>query len=217
MEIKGMTPDQLRAVVDQVSRDHYDGNIAVGWEGLGWPRLLNQAGTRFRGRVLARSSRGPGARRAGWGRRLTAACWHVFRDVIREALAQYPQATFRTSMARYTAANFEATYPATGNVNVGSMMEPVTMPELCECHHDAVRVVVAWPRSVGTTTTATGSCNVTTPEHEPDVDRLIRRIDAVSAMTPGVCGWCGSSTGTEAMTWCSEDCQDAWRDKYAVS
>ncbi len=192
-----MTPDQLQAVVDQVSHDRYGGNIGTDWERT-TPRLLNQAGTRFRGRVLARSSRGPGARRSWSGRRLTAACWHVFRDVIREALAQYPDATFRTSMARYTAANFEDTYPATGNRNIGSMVYPVTMPELCDHSDDA-----AW----------TG----VPPAHVRSTrQRLVGRIDAVAAMKPGRCGWCQRPTGSDVMMFCSESHQDHWRDKFAV-
>ncbi len=203
MEIKGMTPDQLRAVVDQVSRDRYDGNVMVDWEN-GSPNVLNQAGTRFRGRVLARSSYGPGARRSWSGRRSTAACWHVFRDVIRAALAQYPSAVFRTSMARYTAANFEDTYPATGNRNIGSVMQPVTMPELCEGDPHTTWDPQPAPRRPRVV-------------RRPEVDRLVGRIDAVAAMKPGICGWCENSTGAEVMMWCSEACQTNWREKYAVS
>lgn len=208
MEVKGMTPDQLRAVVDQVSRDHYGGNIMVDWERSS-PRLLNQRGTRFRGRVLARSSRGPGARRSWSGRRLTAACWHVFRDVIREALRQYPDAAFRTSMARYTAANFEDTYPATGYRNVGSMMCPVTMPELCDHSDDAGWV----PEPVRERRE-----RPTPPVPRPTDEQLwAARLDAILGITPGRCGWCHKSTGSDASMWCTEECHDAWQGKYAVS
>ena len=201
VEVKGMTPDQLRTIVDLVSMVRYGGNIRVDWEGS-TPRLLNRAGTRFRGRIMARSSHGPGARRSWSGRRLTAACWHVFRDVIRAALAEYPDAVFTTSLARYTAANFEATYPATGSRNIGSVMQPVTMPELCDHGDDA-----AW----------TGAPAPRTSRRRHSRDLWVQRIDAVQAMKPGTCGWCNRSTGTESMMWCSESCQDQWQLKYAVS
>jgi hypothetical protein len=187
MVVKGITPDQFACVVRDVSNTRYDGNVRVDWGEWG-PALLNQAGTRFRGRVLVYSSRGKGARRSWSGRRLAAACWHVFRDVVREALARYPDAVITTSMARYTAENFESTYPATGEVNVGSMFEPAYLPDLCEC--DDAEWTVTVPRACPTV-----------PAREADT---------------GSCGWCGKPTGSDAMPWCSDVCQAYWQVLYAA-
>lgn len=218
MEVKGMTPGQLQMVVAEISNSLYAGNIVVDWEN-GSPRLLNQAGTRFRGRILARSSRGPGARRSWSGRRLTSACWHVFRDVFREALRRYPGAVFTTSMARYTAANFEDTYPATGSRNIGSAMEPVTMPQLCDHSDDAVWTGEAFApvQSRRLHVYVTRTVVTPVPPVLSDEQRWVRRLDAVERMEPGICGWCKGDTGAASMMWCCEVCHDAWQHEYEVS
>lgn len=127
MEIKGIDAEQFGRIVAQVAERWYDSNIQF----ADTPRRLSK--NRFRVRLRATSSRGKGARRSWSGRRSVAACWHVFRDVVRETMSEYPDAVFRTAMARYTAENFEHTYPATGHVNIGSMMQPAYMPDLCDC------------------------------------------------------------------------------------
>lgn len=196
MEIKGLEPYQFEQIVRDVSNIHYDGNVIVGWGQWG-PTMLGGTGKRFRGRVIVQSSRGKGARRSWSGRRMPAACWHVFRDVVRATLAAYPGATFRTAMAYYTAANFEATYPATGYTNIGSMMAPVTMPELCDC--DRVTVIQSQPT-----------------RRRPR-NPLITRIDAVRSMEPGKCGWCLRPTMGDVSMWCSQSCQERWQERYAIT
>lgn len=96
----------------------------------------HEFGTRkvgVQGRLTVDSSYAKGARLSSSGRHIQAACWHAFRDVIRELFVISPDAIVTTSLAKYTAANFETTYPQTGNVNIGSLFYPVTMPELCDC------------------------------------------------------------------------------------
>lgn len=128
MLIRKVSRDQFAAVVSKVS-ESYGGNIIVHHDmredGVRFPRLT--------GRIRVESSRASGARRSWSGRRTVSACWHAHRDVFRELFAQYPEATVQTSMARYTASNFEDVYPDTGNRSIGSMMAPAYMPELCEC------------------------------------------------------------------------------------
>jgi hypothetical protein len=127
MEIKGLTVDAFAAIVADVSIRKYNGNVVL--PGRGRPAALNQAGTRFRTRVIVSDSRGPGARRTPSGRRQPAACWHVFRDVIRETLAAYPDTVLRTGLARYDTATFELTYRETGR--------RTGMSDLCECRQGA--------------------------------------------------------------------------------
>jgi hypothetical protein len=190
MEIKGVTPGQLATVVATVSHALYDGNVVPGWSD--WPTVLNAAGTRFRGRVIVKSSRGSGARRSWSGRRMPAACWHAFRDVFRVSFAVYPEAVFKTSLARYTAENFEATYPATGEVNIGSMMAPAYMPDLCDCESDHANV---------------------SRDRTP---LAVERLDAVLNVHAGQCAWCAQSTMGLAAVWCSQECQERWQTRYPL-
>lgn len=128
MLIRNVTREQFEAVVAQVSAQYGD-NITTHQD-------MHQMGSRVirvQGRIRAESSRGPGARRSWSGRRTVSACWHAHRDVFRALFAAYPDATVQTTMARYTAENFEDVYPRTAYVNVGSMAAPANMPNLCEC------------------------------------------------------------------------------------
>lgn len=128
MQVTGLPLHRFIAITREVSDLHYGGNIVVHQDAHAL------SGNRFRGRLGVKDSRGPGARRSWSGRRMPATCWHGYRDVLRAVFTEYPEATVRTSMATYRGmAGFLADYPATADANVGSIMEPVTMPELCEC------------------------------------------------------------------------------------
>lgn len=95
---------------------------------------LGDRGYGFRGRIMARDSRGVQARRSASGRYGPYACWHAYRDAMRAVLNAYPQATIKTGMAVYRGLDgFEQTYPTTADVNVGSMVSPAYMTELCDC------------------------------------------------------------------------------------
>lgn len=135
MIVTGITPEQFRAAVEKTSATLYAGNLTVD---MG----TQHSPTRFRARVIARQSGArthgkdcaPGARRSWSGRRLTAACWHAYRDVMIEVFNVNPDTRIYTSMAKYRGRDeFERAYPLTANQNIGSMMQPAYMPELCEC------------------------------------------------------------------------------------
>jgi hypothetical protein len=201
MEISGITPGQMATIVAAVSHERYSGNVVPGWSD--WPNVLNAAGTRFRGRVIVKSSKGAGARRSWSGRRMPAACWHVFRDVFRSAFAVYPGAKFNTSLARYTASNFESTYPETGVQNIGSMMSPVTMPELCACADSDnggwEPVLIRRPDT----------------NWQPP-DPYVVRLDAALNVKAGECAWCARPTMGAVAVWCSQGCQENWQAKYPL-
>lgn len=137
MNLKGVTLSQFRQAVSLVNvmsevwpdMVDYNGNLAVHQDAheIGIRKISTV------GRLTVVSSSREGARRSWQGRKCQAACWHAFRDVIRQVFVLAPDAVVKTSMATYTAANFEATYPATGWKNIGSQFQPVTMPELCDC------------------------------------------------------------------------------------
>lgn len=91
-------------------------------------------GNQYRLKVGVKDSRGPGARTSATGRRGPYACWHAFRDIFTEILSDDDNATIRTSLTVYRGwDDFQATYPATAYQNVGSMIYPAYMDELCEC------------------------------------------------------------------------------------
>lgn len=100
--------------------------------------------TRFRARVTVGETGfqlygkgdelAPGQRRSWSGRRIKAACWHVYRDVLNEVFNINPEANVYTGMAKYKGRKgFEDNYPATGERNIGSMFQPAYMPDLCDC------------------------------------------------------------------------------------
>jgi hypothetical protein len=128
MIIRNITLSQFSAIVEKVGAE-YNGNLIIHPD----MRQEGKRVIRVQGRIRTESSREAGARRSWSGRRTVSACWHAHRDVYREVFAQYPNATVQTSMARYTADNFEDVYPDTGNNNIGSMFAPAYMPDLCEC------------------------------------------------------------------------------------
>lgn len=221
MEIKGITSDQFYTIVRHVSATMYDNNVTCNDP---QPRPLNRAGLRFNQRVIVLSSRGAGARRSWSGRRMPCACWHVFRDVVRATLAAHPGATFRTRMAYYTSDNFESTYPATGYVNVGSLMQPAYMPNLCDCPTDA--------RVDG----GRGRCLLPRTDEEEGQHYYLPILPSVSgtdlapaipgnwaaerdqalAIAAGECAWCGTATLGDVFAWCNPECQSLWQDKYGA-
>lgn len=147
MEIRGTKADpvvlyEVIGIITRVGRELYGGNLVV-------PNTARQLSSRsVQVRVAARSSYAPGARRNRIGRRTTSACWHAYRDVIRAILTYYPDATARTAlrdpdsrtrsgrpkgMTYRGPVDFEERHLRTASVNIGSMVAPAYMPELCEC------------------------------------------------------------------------------------
>ena len=61
------------------------------------------------------------------------ASWEAHRDFLRVLFATHPEAKVVTGLAQragiasYTAENFEAVFPATADVNVGSQIAPMSM------------------------------------------------------------------------------------------
>lgn len=133
MEIRSKANDPIRLdeimeIVAGVGDEHYAGNLAI-------ERYARQKSPRsVQIRIIVNSSRDPGARRSWSGRRTISACWHAHRDVYRAILTAHPAATIATAMATYRGIEgFEQTYPGTAYKNIGSMMQPAYMPELCDC------------------------------------------------------------------------------------
>lgn len=128
MEIrgKGVTASRVVEIIERVSREEYAGNLApVDAKPLG----QNDYG--FRGRVKALDSHAYGARTSWSGRHGPWASWEAYRDVLTAIFEEWPHASVRTSLAHYKGREgFEDKYPRTAYYNVGSVVSPVTMPEL---------------------------------------------------------------------------------------
>ena len=134
-----LSSDDIRAIVDTVSDGAYAGNLDITRDGI---RTETRRDGRYSHRVAltTRDSSQPGARHSWSGRRSRATCWHAFRDVFAVVMSQDPAAVIRTGMATYNgAAGFLETFPATGEANVGSRIQPAILADLCECEADGGR------------------------------------------------------------------------------
>ena len=67
-------------------------------------------------------------------RKVAAVCWHGHRDFMRELLRVNPEARIQTAFADYRGSqDFELSFPATGERNIGSLYEPCRMQDACVC------------------------------------------------------------------------------------
>jgi len=145
---KGVEFSTVRAIVEKVSAE-YGGNVivhpdagpigkitrTVHQDGSGYVSTANGYG--FRGRIIAVSSKGEGARRSASGRRGPWACWHAYGRVMREVMRTYPHAVITSAFARYEGeANFLTKYPRTADYNIGSRAFPVCAADVCDCDSD---------------------------------------------------------------------------------
>ncbi len=127
MNLWGIDENELAQIIDQVSRDLYDGNLTAN-------RLDRVNGRCVAFTLRVSSSKAPGARRSGSGRRSVAACWHAHRDVMAVIFDRNPAARVKSAFADYRGKEaFEDLFPNTGDHNVGSMMRPVMIEDCCDC------------------------------------------------------------------------------------
>lgn len=176
MDITGLTLEQFRQCANQVSYDAYGCNVIV--HGDAHNRTASKDGTpHCTARLAVRDSRGLGSRTSWTGRHGPYACWHAYRDVLEKVFTRYPNAVIRAGSSwRVTYRGmdgFRATYPETGNRNVGSQLEPVTMPELCDCGEERVYRTLA----------SAAPAAVATPEGAARIRELAIRVDTQMATT----------------------------------
>jgi hypothetical protein len=124
MRLIGITLDQFHQAV-ATANSTYGGNLSVQDDSHSISSNSCVA------RVVAKS-RENGARTSWTGRNGPYACWHAYRDVLRACFDINPDAKIYTTLARYKGSQgFEETYPSTAYNNVGSMINPTYMTELC--------------------------------------------------------------------------------------
>ncbi len=127
MKAYGITNDQLRATVAEVSRKRYADNLTLNYSE---PHNTHVSFT-----LRVDSSKGPGHRIGHTGKRMIAACWHAHRDVMKALFARYPEMRLVSALANYRSeSDFIRSFEATGDKNIGSMARPMFMSEACECH-----------------------------------------------------------------------------------
>lgn len=126
MKIKGINESDLRAAVHDASEALYNGNIT-------FRREPEKEGNFLFFTLAVKWCGGRGAHHTAQ-RRTAAACWHAHRDVMRAIFKRAPAALLVTALARYEGSEgFEHEFPYTGNLQIGSMMNPRTRRESCEC------------------------------------------------------------------------------------
>jgi hypothetical protein len=127
MRVKGITAEQLKTIVNNISYGAYDGNVIFN-------RDPDTIGNFHHFTLRVKDSSGPGARQSARGRKTVSACWHVHRDIMRAIFGAFPDAILVSALARYDGkAGFLADFAETGNINVGSMLEPRRMRDCCNC------------------------------------------------------------------------------------
>lgn len=129
MKLYGVSLSELRTIVDKVSYEHYRGNLII--------KDASEHGVVKKHVVFTlrvKDSREAGARRSGRGNRTVAACWHAHKAVMDAIFDQFPEARLTSAYADYRGAvSFRVDHPATASHNVGSMMNPITIAECCDC------------------------------------------------------------------------------------
>lgn len=137
MEMRGSTVSFTRTmgILADVSARNYSGNIVPSHVYVCAPLgKVNDPDYGVRIALWATDADGSGSRRAASGRRCHGACWHAHRDFLGAFFTAYPEAKVRTMLATYVGREgFLQTFEGTGKQTFGSVMQPVTMPELCKC------------------------------------------------------------------------------------
>lgn len=119
---KGPYADLVTQTVAKVGRKLYKGNLVAS---ITWATKR-----RVRFTIETKDAWAHGSRTSASGRHMRKASWEAHRDVMRAIFALDGAATIKATLATYCGfEDFEAKYLATGNKNVGSMMELRTMRE----------------------------------------------------------------------------------------
>ena len=68
-------------------------------------------------------------------RKVNAICWHGFRDFLTELYNIYSDLRVFTAQITYNnKEDFELKYPDTANINIGSMVQPLSYKDACFCN-----------------------------------------------------------------------------------
>lgn len=129
------TASSLVQTVIQVTARVSVENYRLTWEhdspiGNVYASITWVKGRRVRFTLETRDAWKRGSRTSASGRHMRKASWEAHRDVLRALFAVDPDAVVKTALAVYCgAADFEREFQATAHRNIGSRMEPRTMPD----------------------------------------------------------------------------------------
>ena len=107
---------------DEVSRQKYGCNV--------YPQTTWATPRRVRFTLETRDAWAHGSRTSASGRHMRKASWEAHRDVLVALFDVDPDATIKTALATYYGRkDFHDKFPSTGGKNIGSQVQPITMPE----------------------------------------------------------------------------------------
>ena len=73
----------------------------------------------------------------GTPRKVNAICWHGYRDFLTELYKIYSDLRVFTAQITYNnKEDFELKYPDTANINIGSMVQPLSYKDACFCGNE---------------------------------------------------------------------------------
>lgn len=137
MKVWGIsTTLELTKIINTVSKKYYKRNLMF--------NRLEYNGKTIQFTLKVKDSKGPGHRRGlkflgfdrGYqlGKRLSSACWHAHRDVMKELFKQFPGARLKSMHADYRGhVDFLFHYEETGDINIGGSLFPVRFQDACDC------------------------------------------------------------------------------------
>ena len=130
MKVWGITVEELERIKNNVAAE-YGYNVR-------YKRIPEPVGKAISFTLTVVSSKLDGSRRSqdsgGKVRKVSAACWHVHRDLFERIFAINPDARVQTAIADYRGSDdFYAKYPQTGAINVGSLYQPLSARNACNC------------------------------------------------------------------------------------
>ena len=127
MKLWNVPAGELIRIVTEVSTNRFDGNIV-------FKRVPEKAGQAVSFTLTVANSREKGGRRSHSGRRVCACCWHGHRDIMSAIFAAYPMCRLQTAQADYHGrTDFEESFEATGDTNIGSQVAPMCYADACDC------------------------------------------------------------------------------------
>lgn len=126
MKVWGVSKEAIDTIVTSVSKK-YDDNLC-------YKRQPEPDGRAVGFTLTVRDTRKRGSRRSNTGRRVSACCWHGYRDVMMAIFMENPESRVKTGCADYRGiVDFVEQFPSTGRVNRGSMMAPMAYQDACNC------------------------------------------------------------------------------------
>ena len=119
VEIKNTTKQNLEAALEGTNAK-FEGNIIF--------NRFEQKDNRFVVTLTVKSSTKPGARRGQTGRRISAACWHVYGTFFDEVI-KFNSDVVITSMGK----KISLGYGNWEDKNIGSIARPMMYSDSCDC------------------------------------------------------------------------------------